>query len=64
MWTPNARLDKEIKRVESEIDKSNGKLSNAVFVQNAPTAVVEQERSRLTEWTTQLNGLRERRTTL
>ncbi|HHW4671829.1 MAG TPA: class I tRNA ligase family protein, partial [Xylella fastidiosa subsp. multiplex] len=59
-----ARLDKEIKRVESEIDKSNGKLSNAVFVQNAPTAVVEQERSRLTEWTTQLNGLRERRTTL
>ncbi|UIT41355.1 valine--tRNA ligase [Xylella fastidiosa] len=59
-----ARLDKEIKRVESEIDKSNGKLSNAVFVQNAPTAVVEQERSRLREWTTQLNGLRERRTTL
>ncbi|HHW4680412.1 MAG TPA: valine--tRNA ligase, partial [Xylella taiwanensis] len=54
-----ARLDKEIKRVESEIGKSNGKLGNAVFVQNAPAAVVEQERTRLADWTAQLNGLRE-----
>ncbi|HHW4683333.1 MAG TPA: class I tRNA ligase family protein, partial [Xylella sp.] len=59
-----ARLDKEIKRVESEISKSNGKLSNTVFVQNAPAAVVEQERTRLADWTAQLNGLREQRATL
>ncbi|MCL6712198.1 valine--tRNA ligase [Pseudomonas sp. R2.Fl] len=59
-----ARLDKEIKRVEAEIGKCNGKLGNATFVQNAPAAVVEQERQRLAEWTTQLNGLREQRAKL
>lgn len=58
------RLDKEIKRVEAEIGKCNGKLGNATFVQNAPAAVVEQERQRLAEWTTQLNGLREQRAKL
>ncbi|WP_203323477.1 valine--tRNA ligase [Pseudoxanthomonas beigongshangi] len=58
------RLDKEIKRVETEIGKCNGKLGNATFVQNAPAAVVEQERQRLAEWTTQLNGLREQRAKL
>ncbi|HEX5754927.1 MAG TPA: valine--tRNA ligase [Arenimonas sp.] len=52
-----SRLDKEIKRVEGEIGKCNGKLGNATFVQNAPAAVVDQERQRLTEWTTQLEGL-------
>ncbi len=58
------RLDKEIKRVESEIGKCNGKLGNATFVQNAPAAVVEQERARLNDWTTQLTGLREQRAKL
>ncbi len=55
------RLDKEIKRVEGEIAKCNGKLGNATFVQNAPAAVVDQERARLGDWTTQLNGLRGQR---
>ncbi|WP_022974349.1 valine--tRNA ligase, partial [Xanthomonas maliensis] len=55
------RLDKEIKRVEGEIGKCNGKLGNATFVQNAPAAVVDQERARLADWTTQLAGLREQR---
>ena len=59
-----ARLDKEIKRVETEIGKCNGKLGNATFVQNAPAAVVEQERQRLVEWTTQLTALREQRAKL
>ncbi|MEJ1098085.1 MULTISPECIES: valine--tRNA ligase [unclassified Pseudoxanthomonas] len=58
------RLDKEIKRVETEIGKCNGKLGNATFVQNAPAAVVEQERARLTDWNTQLNALREQRAKL
>ncbi|WP_368562581.1 valine--tRNA ligase [Pseudoxanthomonas sp. UTMC 1351] len=58
------RLDKEIKRVEIEIGKCNGKLSNATFVQNAPAAVVEQERARLVDWNTQLNALREQRAKL
>ena len=55
------RLDKEIKRVEGEIGKCNGKLGNATFVQNAPTAVVEQERQRLADWNHQLAALREQR---
>jgi valyl-tRNA synthetase len=58
------RLDKEIKRVEAEIGKCNGKLGNATFVQNAPAVVVEQERARLVDWNTQLNALREQRAKL
>ena len=54
-----ARLGKEIKRVEGEIAKCNGKLGNATFVANAPAAVVEQERQRLADFTTTLDGLRE-----
>jgi valyl-tRNA synthetase len=54
-----ARLGKEIKRVEGEIAKCNGKLGNATFVANAPAAVVEQERQRLADFTSTLAGLRE-----
>ncbi len=54
-----ARLEKEIKRIEGEIAKANGKLSNANFVANAPPAVVEQEKQRIADFTTSLNGLRE-----
>jgi valyl-tRNA synthetase len=59
-----ARLDKEIKRVEVEIAKCNGKLASDTFVQNAPAAVVEQERKRLADWNHQLAGLREQRAKL
>ena len=58
------RLDKEIKRVEIEITKCNGKLASETFVQNAPPAVVEQERKRLVDWNHQLHGLREQRAKL
>ncbi|MCE4369516.1 valine--tRNA ligase [Xanthomonas hortorum] len=61
MDAERTRLDNEIKRVEGEIGKCNGKLGNATFVENAPAAVVEQERARLNDWTTQLTGLREQR---
>ncbi|MCE5234281.1 MAG: valine--tRNA ligase [Mizugakiibacter sp.] len=54
-----ARLDKEIRRIEAEIAKCNGKLGNANFVQNAPAAVVGQERERLADFTATLTGLRE-----
>jgi len=58
-----ARLDKELKRVEAELAKSRGKLGNETFVQNAPEAVVEQERHRLADWSAQrdaIAGQRER----
>ena len=51
------RLDKELKRVASEIAKCQAKLGNATFVDNAPAAVVDQERHRLADWTTQRAAL-------
>lgn len=55
------RLDKEIKRIEIEITKCNGKLSSETFVNNAPAAVVEQERTRLADWNLQLHALKDQR---
>jgi len=52
-----ARLAREIKRVEGEIEKSNAKLGK--FGPNTPAAVVEQEKQRLADFTTTLAGLRE-----
>ena len=53
-----ARLKKEIARIEGEKKKSEGKLGNANFVDHAPAEVVEQERTRLSDWNTQLDALR------
>ncbi len=41
------RLDKEHARLQAEVAKAKGKLSNAKFVDKAPPAVVAQERERL-----------------
>ena len=56
-----ARLDREIARVKGELAKCAGKLGNARFVDNAPAAVVEQERVRQADWQAQLDGLRGQR---
>ncbi|MDQ3618440.1 MAG: valine--tRNA ligase [Pseudomonadota bacterium] len=58
------RLDKELKRVEGEIAKCGNKLASETFVQNAPAAVVEQERKRLLEWSQQRDALAAQRTKL
>jgi valyl-tRNA synthetase len=59
-----ARLDKEIKRVDSELGKSRNKLASDTFVQNAPPAVVEQERQRLLDWGMQRDALATQRAKL
>jgi valyl-tRNA synthetase len=59
-----ARLDKELRRVEGELAKSQGKLANATFVDNAPAAVVDQERQRLADWTAQRDALAQQRARL
>jgi len=51
------RLGKEIARIEGEIRKCEGKLASETFVANAPAAVVEQERKRLTDWSAQRQAL-------
>ena len=53
-----ARLTKEIARIQAEIKKCEGKLGNANFVDHAPAAVVEQERTRLSDWNAQIDALR------
>ena len=42
-----ARLNKQLERETADLRKSEGKLGNRRFVDNAPVAVVEQERQRL-----------------
>ena len=59
-----ARLDKEISKTEIEIRKCEGKLGSETFVQNAPAAVVDQERQRLADWGIKLKSLGEQRARL
>jgi valyl-tRNA synthetase len=57
-----ARLDKEIAKVAGEREKSEAKL--AKFSDKVPPAVVDQERARLVDWTSQLGALQEQRAKL
>lgn len=54
-----ARLSKEAKRLEGEINKANGKLSNEAFCAKAPAAVLEQERKRLSDFGATLTRINE-----
>ena len=54
-----ARLSKEIARLETEIAKAKGKLTNERFVARAPQAVVDQEKERLAAFQTSLDRVRE-----
>ena len=52
-----ARLGKEVARIQAEIAKANGKLSNEAFVAKAPPAVIEQEKKRVAEFGATLQRL-------
>ena len=45
-----ARLEKELKKLEWEIKRLEGKLGNSKFVANAPAAVVEEEKQKLSDY--------------
>ena len=53
------RISKEIEKIGIEVKKSEGKLSNASFVDRAPPEVVVQEKQRLEDWKTKLAQLGE-----
>ncbi len=52
-----ARLAKEIAKTEAEIKKLSGKLNNQGFLDKAPEAVIEENRSRLAEEEARLEKL-------
>ncbi|BCD99588.1 valine--tRNA ligase [Marinagarivorans cellulosilyticus] len=52
-----ARLDKETNKMDIEIKKLSGKLSNPGFVDKAPAEVVQKEKDRLVGLTEQLEKL-------
>ncbi|MCB1999967.1 MAG: valine--tRNA ligase, partial [Rhodoferax sp.] len=54
-----ARLGKEATRLEGEIAKAQGKLSNQAFVDKAPAAVIAQERERVATFEATLAKLRD-----
>ena len=53
LWT------KEAKRLEGEIAKANGKLSNEAFCAKAPAAVLEQEKKRVADFGATLARIQE-----
>ena len=53
------RLGKEQARLENEIVKTEGKLSNEAFVARAPAAVIELERKRMTDFADTLVKVKE-----
>ena len=58
------RLDKEIARLETEIGRARGKLSNDAFVAKAPAQVVAQEQERLASFSDTLEKVRQQRSRL
>ncbi len=58
------RIGKEVTRLEGEIARVNGKLSNEAFVAKAPPAVIELERKRVTDNTATLQKLQDQLTRL
>ncbi|MDD5227730.1 MAG: valine--tRNA ligase [Methylococcales bacterium] len=52
-----ARLDKEILKIQTELERIEVKLNNPSFVEKAPVAVLEKERARLAELQSTLGNL-------
>ncbi len=53
------RLTKEAARLEGEIAKATGKLSNDAFVAKAPPAVIEQEKKRVADFSATVEKIRQ-----
>ena len=58
------RLNKEMKKLEGEIDRIDKKLNNAGFVSKAPEAVVNSEKEKRTKYIEMLQAVKARISTL
>ena len=58
------RLEKEEKRLQGEIARSNGMLNNERFMSKAPAAKVEEEKAKLAKYTQMLEQVQTRLVTL
>ena len=54
-----ARITKAMEKIEKDVSRTRGKLSNEKFVSNAPEAVIEKERAKLEEGEKALAKLKE-----
>ena len=55
------RLDKELVKIEKNLQRAKGKLSNPKFIDKAPPAIIAQERGRVTEMEASREQLRRQR---
>ena len=55
-----AKMEKEAEQLESEVARSEKKLSNKGFVDHAPEAVVNKEKAKKEDYESQLAGVRQR----
>jgi valyl-tRNA synthetase len=59
-----ARLNKAIERIEKDMARTAGKLSNENFVSKAPEAVIAKEQAKLDDMTMQIAKLNEQKATI
>ncbi len=55
-----ARVQKDVDKFESEVARSDKKLANKRFVDNAPEAVVEEEKTKQADYQSKLDAAKER----
>ena len=54
------RLEKEEKRLVSELARVNGMLSNERFISKAPAAKIEEEKEKLAKYQQMMDQVKER----
>ncbi|GLS83117.1 valine--tRNA ligase [Paraferrimonas haliotis] len=59
-----ARIDKQIEKINQDMQRTAGKLNNANFVAKAPAAVIDKERAKLEEMQTNIAKLNEQKAEL
>jgi valyl-tRNA synthetase len=58
------RIAKALDRLEKDFTRTQGKLANEKFVQNAPEAVIIKEKAKLADFTMQMEKLHEQRSNI